>query len=188
MSKIVIDGIEYDVTLTRVGASPAPTPSPAPVPAPVPAPTPTPIPPVTVGADTSMDLNVASTHVLEFQKEISGSSGYSISFVADATQFPHGVVLTFFEPPPHGKNVKEFCVSTSPHVFDDSLATQVGPVVIHALKIGEDGMTIPVAFGKVSDTDYAIVLNPGQTYFLNIRDHAIPAGTVGIGYGVTARP
>lgn len=100
----------------------------------------------------------------------SGDSGRAVEFIADATAYPRGVILTITDES-QPTSVKEYVISSCAHNFT--------PVGGQAGCLGTGFSTsggIALRFGPASDGSCS--LSPGGTYYINFRDYFTPRGTV----------
>lgn len=100
-----------------------------------------------------------------------GDHGASVQFVADAKNFPNGIVATFNDQSPLGI-AKDYCISDRPHDFRplgaNPYALQQG--------VGNAG-AIYLRFGlpKTGKLErYDVLLAPGGTYYINFRQYHEP--------------
>lgn len=158
--ELKIDGvIVYTHTCDSVEPTPVPTPTPTPPP-PSPPPASGPVFAFPEGALYPVGQGITA----------SGDAGIAIPFISNDSIAPLGILLHFVDQKPQPTQ-NEWNISTQPHDFTPMQpegTTISGATGVLALRFGRDSV-VPLV-------DCA--LQPNRQYYLNLRDGAIPRGTV----------
>lgn len=101
----------------------------------------------------------------------SGDAGRAVQFIADAKQFPRGVILTMTDESQPTTN-KDYVISSCAHDFTPVAGNEAGCT---ARGCGPS-CGIALRFGPA--TDGSCSLTPGGTYYINFRDYFTPRGAV----------
>ena len=107
----------------------------------------------------------------------SGDLGTAIKFVVDAGRYPRGIKLILTNESNYGLGgvilTPEVTISDRPHNFET-----VGGQTAAYIPVGNPSEVL-LRFGNAGTVMwYDVMLNPGQVYYLNVRDYHTPRGTV----------